>query len=76
MTRVAQFILISIVGLALLTWVASDVVEATARAWFQRDIDSRARLVLTGATPAAGGCLERSSESANAVGRANARTNW
>jgi trehalose 6-phosphate synthase len=52
MTRVAQFILISIVGLALLTWAASDVVEATARAWFQRDVESRAQLVLTGATPA------------------------
>jgi trehalose 6-phosphate synthase len=52
MTRVAQFILISIVGLALLTWVASDMVEATSRAWFQRDIDLRAHLVLTGATPA------------------------
>ncbi len=52
MTRVAQFILISIVGLALLTWAASDVVQATARAWFQRDVDLRAQLVLTGATPA------------------------
>ena len=55
MTRVAQFILISIAGLALLTWAASDVVEATARAWFQRDIDSRAQLVLTGAAPALAG---------------------
>ena len=52
MTRVAQFILFSIVGLALLTWVASDVVQATVRAWFQRDVESRAQSVLTGASPA------------------------
>jgi trehalose 6-phosphate synthase len=52
MTRVAQFIFVAIIGLALLTWAASDVVQATARAWFQRDVESRAQLVLTGATPA------------------------
>jgi len=39
-----------IVGLALLTWAASGVVETTAREWFERDVISRAHLVLTSAS--------------------------
>jgi trehalose 6-phosphate synthase len=46
----AQFILTLIVGLALLTWAASRLVQATAREWFDRDVSSRARLALIGAT--------------------------
>ncbi len=49
MTRVARFILALIVGLALLTWAASGVVQTTEREWFERDVNSRARLVLTSA---------------------------
>ncbi len=49
MTRVARLILVLIVGLALLTWAASGVVQATVREWFERDVESRAQLVLTGA---------------------------
>ena len=49
MTRVARFILALIVGLALLTWAASGVVQTTAREWFERDVNSRAQLVLIGA---------------------------
>lgn len=49
MTRMARFILALIVGLALLTWAASGVVDTTAREWFERDAGSRAQLVLTGA---------------------------
>jgi trehalose 6-phosphate synthase len=49
MTRVARFILILIVGLALLTWAASGVVQTTAREWFERDVRTRAQLVLTSA---------------------------
>jgi trehalose 6-phosphate synthase len=45
----AQFILALIVGLALLTWAASGVVQTTAREWFERDVSSRAQLVLVGA---------------------------
>jgi trehalose 6-phosphate synthase len=48
MTRVARFILALIVGLALLTWVVSGVVQTTVREWFERDADSRAKLVLSG----------------------------
>src|ERR1035438_7814199 len=49
MPRMAQFILALLVGLALLTWAASGVVQTTARGWFERDVSSRARLVLVGA---------------------------
>ena len=49
MSRIAQLILALIVGLVLLTWAASGVVETTAREWFERDVNSRARLVLTSA---------------------------
>jgi trehalose 6-phosphate synthase len=45
----AQFVLALLVGLALLTWAASGVVQTTAREWFERDVGSRAQLVLTGA---------------------------
>jgi len=45
----ARFILALIVGLALLTWAVSGVVQTTAREWFERDVNSRAKLVLTGA---------------------------
>src|ERR1039457_680037 len=48
MPRMAQFILALLVGLALLTWAASGVVHTTARGWFERDVSSRARLVLVG----------------------------
>ena len=50
MPRMAQFILALILGLALLVWAASGVVQTTAREWFERDVNSRAQLVLTGAT--------------------------
>ena len=46
----AQFILALIVGLALLTWAASGVVQTTAREWFERDVSSRAQMVLVGAS--------------------------
>ena len=46
----AQFILTLIVGLALLTWAASGIVQTTAREWFERDVSTRAQLVLIGAS--------------------------
>lgn len=49
MPRIAQLILALLVGLALLTWAASGVVETTAREWFERDVSSRARAVLMSA---------------------------
>src|SRR5688572_24446098 len=50
MPRMAQLILALIMGLALLTWAASGVVQTTAREWFERDVSSRARLVMVGAS--------------------------
>ncbi len=49
MSRLARLILGLLAGLALLTWVASGVVETTAREWFERDVSARAHLFLTGA---------------------------
>jgi trehalose 6-phosphate synthase len=49
MPRMAQLVLGLIVGLALLTWAASGVVQTTAREWFERDVHSRSHLVLVGA---------------------------
>jgi len=47
----AQFILALIVGLALLTWAATNVVKTTAKEWFERDVSSRVELLLVGASP-------------------------
>jgi len=52
MTRVARLILAVIVGLSLLTWATSGVVQTTVREWFEHDVQSRADLVLIGARPA------------------------
>jgi trehalose 6-phosphate synthase len=49
MPRTFQFILALLLALALLAWGASAVVHTTAREWFERDVSSRARLVLVGA---------------------------
>ena len=51
MSRLARLILGLLAGLALQTWVASGVVETTAREWFERDVSARAHLFLTGANP-------------------------
>lgn len=45
----AQFVLALLLGLALLTWAASNVVQTTARGWFERDASAQGRLVLIGA---------------------------
>jgi trehalose 6-phosphate synthase len=44
----AQFILILLLGLALLTWAASGVVQTTAREWFERDVSLHAQQTLAG----------------------------
>ena len=51
MPRMAQFILALLLGLALLGWAASGVVQTTVREWFERDVTSRAQLALVGAGP-------------------------
>ena len=49
MTRLARFILALLIALALLTWAVSGVVQTTTHEWFERDISSRARLVMISA---------------------------
>jgi trehalose 6-phosphate synthase len=49
MSRALRFLLVLLLGLGLLTWVASEVVHSTTRAWFEKDINLRAELVVTGA---------------------------
>lgn len=49
MPRLVQFVLGLIVGLALLAWAVAGFVQETAREWFERDLNLRARLVVGGA---------------------------
>jgi hypothetical protein len=49
MPRMAQFILALPLDLALLAWAAPGMVQTTAREWFERDVSSRAQLVLVDA---------------------------
>jgi trehalose 6-phosphate synthase len=51
-SRAGRFFIGLVVGLALVTWVGSVVVERTTRAWFKRDITLRAQLAANGARPA------------------------
>jgi len=44
--RAVRFLLVLIIGLGLLTWVASLLVHRTTRAWFERDVSLRARLAV------------------------------
>jgi trehalose 6-phosphate synthase len=46
--RALRFILVLIAGLAVLTWVASQVVHQTTRGWFDRDIQLRSALAVAG----------------------------
>ncbi|HWC65568.1 MAG TPA: trehalose-6-phosphate synthase, partial [Thermoanaerobaculia bacterium] len=49
MRRLVPFVAALVVGLGLLTWIASRIVEATAREWFQKDVTMRATLAVGGA---------------------------
>lgn len=62
MPRIARITLALIVGLALLTWAASGVVETTAREWFERDVTSRAHLVLTSVNHSLAGAWDNAEE--------------
>lgn len=52
MSHASRFLIVLILGLALVTWLASVVVRETTRAWFERDINLRAQLAVNGARPA------------------------
>src|SRR5262245_2923702 len=48
----ARFLVLLLLGLALLTWGVSWVVERTTHGWFQKDIELRSQLVMSGARQA------------------------
>lgn len=52
MGRAFQFAVALILGLGLLTWVASVTVNETTRSWFEKDVSLRAQLAVSGARQA------------------------
>ena len=44
-----QFVMASLLGVAVLGWLVLTIVQTTARQWFGHDVQSRAELVLVGA---------------------------
>jgi trehalose 6-phosphate synthase len=51
-TRAGRFVVGLVVGLGLVTWAGSVIVDRTTRAWFERDITLRAHLAANGARQA------------------------
>ena len=49
MRRAIRFTCALVLGLALVTWAASIVVQQTTHAWFEKDLNLRAQLVVNGA---------------------------
>jgi trehalose 6-phosphate synthase len=52
MQRIIQFVAALVVGLGLLTWGASQLVDRQTRAWFDKDVNLRAELAVNGARQA------------------------
>src|SRR5688572_22553505 len=52
MSRIMRFAVALVVGLGLLTWVASIIVQKTTRAWFENDLSLRSELAVNGAREA------------------------
>ncbi|HEX2880801.1 MAG TPA: trehalose-6-phosphate synthase [Polyangiaceae bacterium] len=50
--RILQFVLVLILGLGLVTWIASGIVDRQTREWFDKDVNLRAELVINGARQA------------------------
>jgi trehalose 6-phosphate synthase len=51
-SRAVKFVLALIIGLALLTWLASVIVERALYDWFEKDLGLRAQLAVSVAHPA------------------------
>jgi trehalose 6-phosphate synthase len=49
MRRAAHFVLALVIGLGLVTWLASIVVRRTTSTWFEKDVSLRAKLAVAGA---------------------------
>jgi trehalose 6-phosphate synthase len=47
--RALRFVLALVLGLGLVTWIASLAVHRTTRDWFEKDVSLRARLAVSGA---------------------------
>jgi trehalose 6-phosphate synthase len=45
LTKTTKFLIVLVIGLALVTWLGADVVQRTARQWFDEDLALRVRLV-------------------------------
>jgi trehalose 6-phosphate synthase len=52
MRRLVRFVVALVVALGLVAWVGSAIVHQTTRAWFQKDVNLRAQLVVSGARKA------------------------
>jgi len=52
MHRMIQFVLALVVGLGLVTWFASRIVEQRTREWFDKDVRLRSELAVSGAREA------------------------
>jgi trehalose 6-phosphate synthase len=62
--QLVRFIVVLVIGLALLAWMATQVVSRTTQAWFEKDITLRAQLAVKGARYA---LIGRWNEGAEAV---------
>ena len=52
MRRAVRFVIALVVALGLVAWVGSAIVHRTTRAWFEKDVNLRAQLVVSGARQA------------------------
>jgi hypothetical protein len=52
MRQTLRFVIGLVLGLALLSWITSLIVQPTTRSWFQKDVTLRAQLVINGARQA------------------------
>ena len=48
MLRAIRFVVALVIGLAVVTWVASKIVHGTTRGWFEKDVSLRAQLAVSG----------------------------
>jgi trehalose 6-phosphate synthase len=52
MRRAVRFVVALVIALGLVAWVGSTIVHQTTRSWFEKDINLRAQLVVSGARQA------------------------
>lgn len=52
MRRLAQFVVVLVVSLGIVTWIASGIVDQQTREWFDKDVRLRSALAVSGAREA------------------------